>query len=972
MIMNLSLRRKSLLVLTLLMVFPICSVAQNLELRNDSTVARFGAAGLVSVEDIGSRARIDLARDGWSMQINDATLRSTDAAPAVQKSGDGEVTYQYEIRGYRVQVAYWLKPGWRFVAKQIEILDAPEPGFRVQRVAPWEVTAQTRVTGEFVPSTYTPQIGASIEESRQMLPGKDFGDFLRLVEGGGALLTVQNPFLDVQRSGQSVSIAYSPEMEWRESWGKFKSDIACIAAYRLSGERLPREMVLEWRIPPSHLAEDGMDRAEIAALTRCVRAFLIEPSQQPITVEVGWTLNDYQIDVGTEEGRVEYKRIIDIASELGIHNLLYAPANSKLSESEDSTDSWSWEYVLWLGLGEKIRKGEWDPERDAVPATVTEMIDYARHRNIGLLAYAYPSIPFSKDSKWLERGAAPGSGGSGDPDRLYANLASHEFQDYLIRELLTFRKRTGIAGYSFDYTWLNLPGDSSYAQWYGWRRVMEALKRADPGVVIDGRQSYQMYGPWTWLSGSYPHPTGTDEQPESFKPFPDLHFDRVSADRARFVNYWYRNYQFAPEQIIPGYATHQTERSRYVPGVDGEPGKTEMMYTRYRPRDWDFLGFRYSFISSIATAGWNNVVDMIPARDPEEAAHFSPADKAWIRDWLEWTVKNRKYLEHTRTILGQPALNRVDGTTAIVGDRGFAFLFNPNYEQLTARFVLDESIGLKVGENFLLREVYPQKGRLIGKPGAGIWTRGDKVELPLDGTSATVLEIEPANGSTKPLLFNCAGAQAGFQSGVEMNGNALSVTHAAGMPGNEEEIGVLLPDDLKVSRLSINGRIQLFAQHGRYVEANVRFAGMQFAQAQQISVQPGANGSLRGSFVVPRRAFRQLEARKKQWPIPWTKEDYQTTWLVPSRLLLFVQFADGADSIKPSASLDGKPLALKPAYTSVHVHAPSFVGFYADLSSITPDLRHTIELQIPETAKEKLNGIFFDNVEPQYTEDLAR
>ena len=54
---------------------------------------------------------------------------------------------------------------------------------------------------------------------------------------------------------------------------------------------------------------------------------------------------------------------------------------------------------------------------------------------------------------------------------------------------------------------------------------METLPQGDPSIVIDGRQSYQTYGPWIWLSGSYPHPMGGDEQPESFKPFPDLHFD---------------------------------------------------------------------------------------------------------------------------------------------------------------------------------------------------------------------------------------------------------------------------------------------------------------------------------------------------------------------------------------------------------------------------------------------------------------
>jgi hypothetical protein len=64
------------------------------------------------------------------------------------------------------------------------------------------------------------------------------------------------------------------------------------------------------------------------------------------------------------------------------------------------------------------------------------------------------------------------------------------------------------------------------------------------------------------------HPTGHDEQAASFTPYLDLHFDRVSADRARFVNYWYRNYQFAPAEIIPGYMPHQTERNINVP-ADG-------------------------------------------------------------------------------------------------------------------------------------------------------------------------------------------------------------------------------------------------------------------------------------------------------------------------------------------------------------------------------------------------------------------
>ena len=939
--------------------------AQSLELRNEHTEARFGPAGLVTVVDTESGARIDLARDAWSLAIDDNVLRSGDLKPSFAKTKAGSIAYEYETSGYRIQVSYRLGASWRFVSKQISVVHAPNTKFTIHRVVPWDLTVRDEVNSDYVPSTYVPQFGGTIEESRKRLPGKDLGEFLRLAGGGGALLTVQNPYLAVLRDGQSVTIGYTPEMEWQQAWGEFASDTACIGAYRLSGRRKPREMVLEWHAAPARTADDGMDDAEIAAFADCVRAFLIDPPPAPISVEVGWTLNDYQIDVGTEEGKAEYKRIIDAASELGIRTLLYAPANSTLAVRMQSADSWGWEYVLWLNLGEKIRKGEWDPAKDPIPADVAAMITYAKQKHVGLLAYVYPSVPYAANPAWLVRRPA-----KEDDTFTYATLESRALQDYLIRNLIAFQKRTGIAGYSFDYTWLDLPG-SSYAQWYGWRRVMETLRRAAPSIVIDGRQSYQMFGAWTWLAGSYPHPTGNDEQAESFKPYPDLHFDRVSADRARFVNYWYRNYQFAPEEIIPGYATHQTERSRNVAGAPGKRQSVEMMYSRYRPRDWDYLGFKYSFISSIATGGWNNVVNMIPARDEAEARNFSAEDKEWIHGWLDWTAKNKEYLRHTRTILDQPAMGHVDGTAAIIGDRGFLFLFNPNYKQLPAEFSLDQTIGVTGGAKFLLREVYPDNGRLIGKPGAGVWNRGDAVQLSLDGTSATVLEMIPEEEVNRPVLFNAAALNGATPPTAELNGSALLVAHVAGEPGTAQNLGVLLPADRKVSRMTINGNDVKFTQSGRYVEAQVKFAGTRFAQAQEIAVAPGSDGTLAGTFVVPQRVFDQLADRRLKWPIPWTQGDYETTWLAPERLLLFVQAADGNDTMDVKGTLDGQPLNLKPAYSSSRIDAPCFVGFYADVSKVTPDVRHTIELRIPQLAPGQLQGIFFDNVTPQLTESLA-
>ena len=956
-------------------MFAFCTLsaavhAQTLELKNAGTSAAFGPRGLVSVTDVGSGSRIDIDADEWSITLDQQTLRSSDVKAVARKTSDNELTYSYELSPCKIDAIYTLNSDWHFVSKQLRVDCSSKSRFEVTKVVPWKLKIATSVQSDFVPSVYVPHLGLNLEQSREKLSGKDFGEFLRFADNHGAFLTVQNPFLEVHRESQSVSIAYSPDMEWQSSWGAFTSDVASIGTYHLSGIRNPREMIREWHLASSAVPDDGMDKAEVDAFTQCVRAFLISPAPDPISVLVGWTLNDYQIDVGTAEGRTEYKRIMDTASDLGIQTLLYGPGNSQTAVRTQSADTWGWEYVLWLGMGQQIRKNQWDPARDSLPPTVTEMLDYARQKHIGLLAYVYPSIPYEKDPTWLVQGG-PGNHGhsQNDPKERYATLASRSLQDYLIENLIAFKKRTGIAGYSFDYAFLNLPGSSSYAQWYGWRRVMETLRKEFPSIVIDGRQSYQTYGPWSWLAGNYPHPTGTDEQPESFKPYPDLHFDRVSADRTRFVNYWYRNYQFAPEEIIPGYATHQTERSRNVPSADNKPPKREMMYTRYRPRDWDFLGYRYSFLSSIATGGWNNVVDMIPARDPEEFRHFSAADKAWIRNWLEWTVKNKEYLRHTRTILGQPAMGHVDGTSAVIGDHGFLFLFNSNYKQLPADIVLDQTIGLTEGQHYLLKELYPFPGRLLGKERSGIWTRGDTLHTMLDGTSATVFEIVPATPADHPTVFNAA-SYGQSAPAAELKGSELVLTHVSGQPGTTPTIGILLPADTKISNVIVNGKTQHFSQSGNYIEVPVNFAGECFAQAQQVALARATDGSLDGSFSVPQRIFDQLQTRKRMWPIPWTKGDYESTWLVPERLLMFVQAADANDSAAVSATIDGKPVEFKPAYSAGRVQSPTFVGFYADLSRIAPGRPHSIKLRLSGIDPAQLQGVFFDNVEPELTESV--
>jgi hypothetical protein len=925
----------------------LAAAAADVHLANDQIVAAFDSRGLSSITDRQSHTTWHFSKDEFVLTLAGQAFDSARFPTPARKFAEATVVYTYLAGPYTFHVVYELRPKWRFISKLVTIVRAPPGRFRVDGVTVFRGGVEEPV-----------QDAAVIDRARPNLGTSGYGAFLRVAKAG-LLVTAQNPFLAFDRDGNDFSLGYQPAMDWDLSWGPFEADRGLLAPYELSGRRLPRNMLAEWRLGPVDQTP-GLDESEVAAFTGLVRAFLLYQPVNPLNIMVGWCANDYQIDIATAEGRTEYKRILDMAAAVGAEHVLFAPANSEVSRRDNSRDDWKWEYVLWLGLGQKIRNNQWDPATGPIPASVREMLDYAHSKRLSLVAYVYPVMGFTQDLSWL-------LGGKGTR----ANLGVRTFQDWLTKALEDFYYHTGISGYSFDHTFLNYDGASKYAQWWGWRRVLETLRRDIPEIVIDGRQAYQNYGPWTWLAGSYPHPTSTDEQPESFTSFPDLKLDRVSADRQRYTAYRYRNYEFAPSEIVPGFITHQTPRNDDSGRMPVARTATDEVAVPFRRRDWDYLGWRYSLISSIATAGWNNVIDMIPARDPAEFEHFPPADRQWFLHWIDWADANKEYLRHTRTILGQPAIGKVDGTAAIVEDEGYVFLFNPNGRRLEARFTFDETIGLESKRNarFLLRELYPVEGRLIGKPGSGAWSWGDTVTLDMDGGSARALRIEPDDRDVDIRLFNVPGA-ATLEDGI------LRLAGVRGEVGTSENILVRVPASAKVTSVAI-GEATFPARMVKpgLLEIPATFAGEPFRHYQQIDRYDAAftGGAVKANFRIPKRIFDQLEARRKAWPIPWTEEDYRSTWLVPERLLLYVQLAEPDDRWTASLEIDGRPVQLEKAYASVRVSRHNFTGFYADVSKLAAATEHTLELELPSSLKPgQFQGVFFENVETEYTSEIVR
>ena len=941
--------------LLFLFIFLTVSVTLAQSLENENLLVEFTETGIGSIYDKHLKETISLTDEEWRIDIEQLTFGSKTLQVAEKESGSHSVTYKYKSGSYEFKVVYELKKSWRFISKQLFISNGHDDEFRINSVDVLKAKLQNSFS-----DIYVAGLSATIRKNHGL---GDYGAFVRMNEKWGGMFLVQNPFFHWKIDGGKFSMTYEPDMLWKREYGDFASDRAFIGTYRLTGNMLAGDIEHhgKWLLKPEWgNPERRVDEGEVQSFIECVRAFLLYNPEKSERIHVPWCENDYQIDIATEYGEEQFKRIVNMSSILGIGHMLYTVRNTDIALSSEATDSWGWEHLLWLNMGPQIRRNEWDPKNDPLPGKTKEMIQYARDRNVNLMAYVYPTLEFQEDTSWLKQrwSHSPQKG---------ASFEHRGFQDWFLENLLAMKEKAGLSGFAFDYWSMNIGSSNLYAQWFGGRRVLEELRKQAPDIIIDGRQSYHNYGPWTWLAGTYPHPTGGDEQPESFESFPDLHFDRSSANQQRITSYWYRNVQFCPPELMPGFITHQTARRD---STGHAPRESDLNL-----RDWDYLGWKYSLMSSIATAPFAHCVDMIPARDQREYELFmkDTESQEFIKYWFNWTDENAAILRNIRSIIGAPKIGRADGTAAIDEDHGFVFLFNPNHRKVSAEFVLDESIGLTKGNSFLIRQLFPQKGMLMGAKDNGSYQFGDTFKELMDGTSAIVLKIQPLNGVEKPILLNAQGR-------VKCEAGQLILEGVKGEFGTVKQVQVMLSEGVEVHKVRVNGVRKGFVRRGKVILVDCHFAGEYFGHSQSLwEYDPHFNGKhVQSSFKIPKRIFDQLAERKKKWKIDWTEEDLICTWLAPERLLLYVQLAEPDWKMDVLMKINGKSVDVKKAYSS---RTPgmlkqgkghnTFTGFYVDVSGLEPDVNYQVEVVLPDNLKPgQFQGLFFENIETEYTSRL--
>lgn len=128
-------------------------------------------------------------------------------------------------------------------------------------------------------------------------------------------------------------------------------------------------------------------------------------------------------------------------------------------------------------------------------------------------------------------------------------------------------------------------------------------------------------------------------------------------------------------------------------------------------------------------------------------------ERSFMVKALQWGKENADLLSNTKLFLGDPYKREISGYAHCKDDYGVIGLRNPFIDSQIALIPLDHSIGLnsKPSEKFLIKQLYPYSYLL-----PGIYSTGDRVNIPVDGYETKVLEIIP---SVKDFSITCKSSE---------------------------------------------------------------------------------------------------------------------------------------------------------------------------------------------------------------------
>ncbi len=608
-------------------------------------------------------------------------------------------------------------------------------------------------------------------------------------EKGGLFTGIENPYFNADLSVQGVSLSFAPALILKPGEG-YASEPQFMGVFKRSGVMI-EDSGRDFRYNANASGYKPLDRNE----TRAMRAFALDylaPSQKQFLNINYQFFHPLPQMPRTEQDQEYFTKTTDTFAAIGGDMIIFKPLHPYSKPTAD--------------------RGFWDVIPDDPKHTARQIVDYARGKGIshgfymGCAAHGNEGnaagLNFRPDKlEWKKSDAA----GRRAPDNC---LACDDFYEWWFMVQNNTIQKYKLSNWSWDPSLgsgMNCHDEShghfaDQGGYKGWRRCLELmarLKSANPGLFIQGFYGTKNFGLWG-LKHVDQHEVLNEQSIIVSTRHHQISDDRQNADGLRFQNNWSMRFRFTP--AVMGHSlTHRVSEGVFDP---------ELI------KAWDYYGWQYGVMSSLAIAG-----SLMPTILPYEA-DLVPGFAEFYKKWQRWAKDTFEYVNYTEPFGEQVQPGAVDGYARIKGDHGFIFLFNGNPRPAEITFEVGDEINLQATGDFEFIELYPSENSrvVLDNSGKSSFARGEKASLTVPANACSLLELKRATPQSAPLLVGAAGD-------VMLAGDKVSITGIKGRPGEGATCRVRIPHPQSVKGVTVNGIPQPFTRTSDEICLTPRFAG---------------------------------------------------------------------------------------------------------------------------------------------------
>ena len=840
-------------------------------LANDKISVTVSKAGkLESVENRLAGETYRFNADTFSLETDQGVFSNATRPPSKVTAGKDRMAFSYAFSpGISVDLVYTLSNDNGFFRRTLSLSNAAP--LRLKNLV-LGATAFARPAAEVV--HYVTFIAAPTVE------------FIRH-DKGGLFTGIENPYFKADVSEHGVALSFEPALILKSGEG-YTSEPQFMGVYRKSGVMI-EDSGRDFRYNANASGYKPIDRNEMRAMRAFALDYLAPAQQNFLNINYQFFHPLPQMP-RTEKEKDYFIKTIDTFSAIGGDMIIFKPLHPYTKPDAN--------------------RPFWNVVPDDTNAVARQVCDYARSKGLsygfymGCAAHGgegnAAGLSFRPDKpQWKKSDAA----GRRAPDNC---LACDEFYEWWFTVQNNTIQKYNLSNWSwdpslgsgmncYDESHGHIAGKGGYK---GWRRCIELmarLKAAKPGLFIQGFYGTKNFGLWG-LKNVDQHEVLNEQSICVSTRHHQISDDRQNADGLRYQNNLSMRYRFTP--AVTGHAlTHRVSEG----GFDPELIKA-----------WDYYGWQYGVMSSLAVAG-----SLMPTILPYET-DLAPGFVEFYKKWQRWAKDTFEYVNYTEPFGEQVQPGAVDGYARIKGEHGFVFLFNGNPRPAEITFEVGDEINLQVKGDYQFNELYPSEHgkRVLDSNGKSVFAMGERASIIVPANECYLLELTKVVRQTDPVLVGTAGK-------VVLAGGRLAVTGVVGKPGKTAHVSVRAVDPDAVKSITVNGIEQKFTRMKGEIGLDLQFAGEKYVRELDVWTQADGkpfdfpyhaaqpelkltttftlNAEVRQLLEKARpKNFAEMDARIAGWQTPESKRNVSYSYHNficerPSRLWLIVPFLTHTD-----------------------------------------------------------------------------